>query len=63
MRRDGSGGGYGGGAPGGGGGRGRLAAGLRADFAVWGVEHPNELSYWFGRNPCERVVHGGEERP
>lgn len=43
--------------------RGRLVAGLRADFAVWGVDHPNELSYWFGRNPCERVVHGGEERP
>jgi imidazolonepropionase len=43
--------------------RGRLAAGLRADFAVWAVDHPNELSYWFGRNPCERVVHGGEERP
>jgi imidazolonepropionase len=41
--------------------RGRLAAGLRADFAVWELEHPNELAYWFGRNPCGRVVHGAKE--
>jgi imidazolonepropionase len=44
--------------------RGRLAAGLRADFAVWAVEHPNELAYGFGCNPCRRVVAGGaEHRP
>ena len=42
--------------------RGTLAAGQRADFAVWDVEHPNELSYWFGSNPCRRVVLGGLER-
>jgi imidazolonepropionase len=42
--------------------RGTLAAGRRADFAVWAVEHPNELAYWFGRNPCTRVVCGGAER-
>ena len=42
--------------------RGRLAAGQRADFAVWDVVHPNELSYWFGSNTCRRVVVGGEER-
>jgi imidazolonepropionase len=42
--------------------RGTLAAGQRADFAVWSVEHPNELAYWFGRNPCTRVVAGGVER-
>ena len=42
--------------------RGTLAAGQRADFAVWGVEHPNELAYWFGSNPCRRVVAGGVER-
>jgi imidazolonepropionase len=41
--------------------RGRLAAGLRADFAVWDIEHPNELAYWFGRNPCRRVVNGAKE--
>jgi imidazolonepropionase len=42
--------------------RGTLAAGRRADFAVWDVAHPNELAYWFGHNPCARVVFGGVER-
>ncbi len=42
--------------------RGRLVAGQRADFAAWRVDHPNELSYWFGSNPCRRVVVGGVER-
>ncbi len=42
--------------------RGRLAAGQRADFAVWDLQHPNELAYWFGRNPCRRVVVAGSER-
>jgi imidazolonepropionase len=26
---------------------------------AWNVAHPNELAYWFGRNPCDRVVVGG----
>ena len=42
--------------------RGALAAGQRADFAVWDLEHPNELAYGFGHNPCRRVVTSGEER-
>jgi imidazolonepropionase len=42
--------------------RGTLVAGRRADFCVWHVEHPNELAYWFGRNPCQRVIVGGRER-
>lgn len=42
--------------------RGTLAVGQRADFAVWDLQHPNELAYWFGRNPCQRVVVGGRER-
>lgn len=42
--------------------RGTLAAGQRADFCVWDTEHPHELAYWFGRNPCARVVVGGQER-
>jgi imidazolonepropionase len=42
--------------------RGALAAGLQADFVVWDLEHPNELAYWFGRNPCRRVVRAGVER-
>jgi len=41
---------------------GTLASGQRADFVVWDLEHPNELAYWFGHNPCRRVVYGGEER-
>ena len=42
--------------------RGRLVPGNRADFVVWDLEHPNELAYWFGRNPCRRVMFGGIER-
>jgi imidazolonepropionase len=42
--------------------RGTLEAGRRADFAIWDLEHPNELAYWFGRNPCRRVVARGRER-
>jgi len=42
--------------------RGMLVAGRRADFVAWNVEHPNELSYWFGHNPCARVIAGGRER-
>ena len=42
--------------------RGMLAAGMRADFAAWDVAHPNELTYWFGQNPCCRVIAAGVER-
>ena len=42
--------------------RGTLAPGRRADFVAWNVEHPNELSYWFGHNPCARVIVGGRPR-
>ena len=42
--------------------RGQLAAGLRADFAVWDADHPRELAYRFGHNPCLRVICGGIER-
>jgi len=41
--------------------RGTLEAGKRADFAVWSVDQPSELAYWFGHNPCRRVVCGGTE--
>lgn len=43
--------------------RGQLAAGQRADFVAWDLDHPNELTYWFGHNPCRRVVVAGMERP
>jgi imidazolonepropionase len=39
--------------------RGRLCEDLRADFAVWDLDHPAELAYWFGGNPCRRIVCGG----
>lgn len=42
--------------------RGSLQRGQRADFVVWDLEHPSELAYWFGHNPCRRVVRGGLER-
>jgi imidazolonepropionase len=41
--------------------RGTLAAAQRADFAIWPVEHPNELVHGFGQHPAVRVVVGGEE--
>ena len=43
--------------------RGTLAPGRRADFVAWDLDHPNELAYWFGRNPVLRTVFAGEERP
>jgi len=42
--------------------RGTLAAGQRADFAVWDLQHPNELAFWFGHNRCRRVVVASRER-
>ena len=36
--------------------RGRLAPGQRADLAIWDVEHPRELAYRFGLNPCRQRV-------
>jgi imidazolonepropionase len=42
--------------------RGQLQAGQRADFVVWQAEHPREMAYRFGHNPCQRVVVAGVER-
>jgi imidazolonepropionase len=42
--------------------RGRLAAGLRADFALWDIDHPIELAYAFGANPCIARIVAGEPR-
>ena len=42
--------------------RGTLAAGRRADLAVWDAGHPREMAYRFGHNPCRRVFCGGVER-
>ena len=43
--------------------RGRLAPGLRADFALWQVAQPAELAYAFGANPCVGRVVGGAVVP
>lgn len=39
--------------------RGRLAPGQRADFALWDLDHPNEIAYTFGHAPCRHTVVGG----
>jgi imidazolonepropionase len=42
--------------------RGALAAGQRADFVLWDVDHPARLAYAFGANPCRQVVFKGQPR-
>jgi len=42
--------------------RGTLAAGQRADFAVWSLEHPRELAYWFGHPACRGTVVGADSK-
>ncbi len=39
--------------------RGMIAAGLRADLAVWDVTSPAELSYGIGTNPLFKRIYGG----
>lgn len=39
--------------------RGTLAVGMRADFALWTIARPADLSYAMGLNPCAGVVQGG----
>ena len=40
--------------------RGTLAVGKRADLVFWDIEHPAELAYRIGGNPCQRVVLAGK---
>jgi imidazolonepropionase len=42
--------------------RGRLAAGQRADLAVWSLDHPAELAYRFGGLQAQRAYFAGQER-
>jgi imidazolonepropionase len=42
--------------------RGVLAPGLRADFVLWDVHSPAELSYAMGRNPCRATFVEGQAR-
>ncbi len=39
---------------------GRLAPGLAADFAIWSIAVPAELSYRIGFNPCTGIVQAGK---
>ena len=39
--------------------RGVLAAGMRADMALWRVESPAELAYGMGLNPCRAIMRAG----
>ena len=41
---------------------GTLEAGKRADFVVWDIDHPAELSYRVGINPCREVIRSGRPR-
>ncbi|MFQ5544495.1 MAG: imidazolonepropionase [Acidiferrobacterales bacterium] len=38
---------------------GTLELGKKADFVVWDINHPAELAYRFGFNPCYQVVRDG----
>jgi imidazolonepropionase len=42
--------------------RGVLAAGMRADFVLWDVQHPAQLSYALGARPFLQTVFNGEPR-
>ena len=39
---------------------GQIKPGLRADLAIWDVEHPAELAYRIGFNPLWKRIFGGE---
>ena len=40
--------------------RGRIAAGMRADLAIWDAAHPAELAYRIGFNPLHKRIFGGQ---
>ena len=40
--------------------RGAIREGMRADLAIWDVEHPAELSYRIGFNPLHARIFGGK---
>ena len=39
--------------------RGEIKVGMRADFAIWNVQHPAELAYRIGFNPLHKRILGG----
>lgn len=38
---------------------GTLEKGKAAEFALWDIDHPRDLSYAFGENPCSGLVRSG----
>lgn len=42
--------------------RGCLRVGMRADLALWELEHPAELCYWLGGNPLRSMIIGGQQQ-
>jgi len=40
---------------------GQIAAGKRADLAIWNVKHPGELSYRIGFNPLHARIFGSRQ--
>ena len=38
---------------------GSLAIGKQADIVLWDIEHPAQLSYQFGVNPCQQIIKNG----
>lgn len=44
--------------------RGTLETGKRADMAIWDIEHPRDLAYWFGTPQlAELIIRGHTSRP
>ena len=43
--------------------RGEIRPGMRADLAIWNIEHPSELSYRIGFNPLRARIFGGRFDP
>lgn len=41
---------------------GTITEGKAADLALWSVDHPSELAYWIGADPCWAVVRAGRLR-
>lgn len=42
--------------------RGVLQKGLRADLALWHIDHPTDLCYTFGQRPAAGTLHAGQWR-
>jgi len=41
--------------------RGMLQTGMRADLAVWDIDHPRDLSYWLGAAPLANLFISGRD--